>query len=72
MATQTTGRKNGAVGLTDKAEENAEVLAILGLLRNCLHRLDALGAQVPAVHLETCLHELARAYIAPEITSEGE
>jgi hypothetical protein len=62
----------GLISQRDLTDKNTEVLEVLNVLRGCLDRLDALGAQVPAVHLETCLYELSRSFISEEITSEGE
>lgn len=42
----------------------AEYLAVMGLLRQCLDRLDLLGADLAAVHLAECLNELGKTFIS--------
>ena len=49
-------------------EGHDEAQEIERLLQSCLQRLDGLGAQVPAVHLEMCLNELSRFITAENLT----
>lgn len=47
-----------------------ERLMLMGVLRPCLERLDALGADLAAAHLEACLNELGKAFISEANPSE--
>jgi hypothetical protein len=59
MLTDQTGAMHCGVDMT----YNSEIMDVLRVLTSCLARLDALDAQVPAVHLETCVSELEKSVI---------
>lgn len=67
-----TSNVGSRAGSKETVNVSNEILDVMDILRACLVRLDAIGAHVPAVHLETCLHELSRSFISQEIISEEE
>ncbi len=60
MLTDQTSAAHHTLGM----EKNAEIIEMLRVLTSCLERLDAVGAQVPAAHLETCVYELEKSVIS--------
>ena len=51
---------------TDPPSRKEAMLNVMAEMRVCLDCLDALGASVPAAHLETALLELGKLFICEE------
>ena len=59
MPTNQTSPAHSGVDMRNKAE----ITDVLRVLIACLARLDTVGAQIPAAHLETCVSELEKSVI---------
>jgi hypothetical protein len=63
---------NNATHQTQTLSLSEELGQILELLQSVQKRLDVLGSPVAAVHLDACLHEIARSFISDNDASKAD